>query len=266
MVTGLLVLTLSGINDVLHDLNLISTLYLMSSGVFIFILLQSFAISARFSRAVVLVEKLSGELAKKDTELSKEGRRDEGGKILAPDSQTAAISVAETAGEVQTPATLSLIESFNQQRVRLHKLEDELIRDISPANDNSLELMHVFHEIDSTFNQLNHSLSSQGEDVDLRLAIIEVMRSAIRYWCEVTKTGKADLAVKSGLWKVYTNEDGWDRTQTMDRYLGLESLPKYPRRRQVIRTADYVLMHCPVDNNARKDLELALAQLRNTTL
>ena len=265
-ISGLLVLTLSGVNDVLHDLNLISTHYLMTSGVFIFILLQSFAVSARFTRAVVLVEKLSGELKNKKFEKPQKEFSENGCKSNIPDSQAVVSSVVEADADVQTPATLSLIESFNQQRIRLHKLEDELIKDIAPAKDCTPEILNVFHDVDSALIQLNHSLSSQGEHVDLRLAIVEVMRLAINYWREVTKTGKAELALRSSLWKVYTNEDGWERTQTMDRYLGLETLPKYPRRRQVIRTAEYVLTQCTVENDARKDLEYALAQLRNTTL
>ena len=53
---------------------------------------------------------------------------------------------------------------------------------------------------------------------------------------------------------IYMNPNGWERTQTLDRYLTLSTLPKQPRRRVVIRTAEYVLKHCPGETGAHAEI------------
>lgn len=69
---GFVVLGLSGINDMLCDLHLIRSVYLIHAGMFVFILFQAVALSLRFSRAFSAVEKLSGELADKNLALEAE--------------------------------------------------------------------------------------------------------------------------------------------------------------------------------------------------
>jgi hypothetical protein len=59
--------------------------------------------------------------------------------------------------------------------------------------------------------------------------IITVMNLALKLWSASTSTNRAELARRSGLWKVYFDKDRWERTQTLDRYLQLHTLPAYPR-------------------------------------
>ena len=88
------------------------------------------------------------------------------------------------------------------------------------------------------------------------------MTRSLDYWAEDTGTTKIELAEKSGLWKVYTNLDGWRRTQTLDRYFNIQTLPRKPRRHQVIRTAEFVLAACDTESGLRERLEAALTKLR----
>jgi signal transduction histidine kinase len=69
---GFVVLGFSGINDMLCDLQLIRSVYLIHAGMFVFMLFQAVALSLRFSLAFSAVEKLSGELADNNLALEAE--------------------------------------------------------------------------------------------------------------------------------------------------------------------------------------------------
>jgi len=69
---GFLGLGLVSINDMLYDLQVIRSVYLMEVGMLGFILLQACALSRRFSRAFSSVEQLSGELGDKNVVLEQE--------------------------------------------------------------------------------------------------------------------------------------------------------------------------------------------------
>jgi len=60
------------VNDMLYDLQMIRSVYLMEAGMLGFILLQACALSLRFSRAFSSVEQLSGELTDKNAALERE--------------------------------------------------------------------------------------------------------------------------------------------------------------------------------------------------
>lgn len=69
---GFLGLGIVSINDMLYDLQMIRSVYLMEVGMLGFILLQACALSRRFSRAFSSVEQLSGELGDKNVILERE--------------------------------------------------------------------------------------------------------------------------------------------------------------------------------------------------
>ena len=62
----------AGLNDMLYDMQLIRSVYLVPLGMFVFILFQALALSLRFSRAFTAVEWLSEALADKNLSLEKE--------------------------------------------------------------------------------------------------------------------------------------------------------------------------------------------------
>jgi hypothetical protein len=95
-----------------------------------------------------------------------------------------------------------------------------------------------------------------------RKKAVEVMNEACSLWSACTKTSKAELADRSGLWNVYIDQDGWARTQTLDKYLNLETLPARPRWKVVAATADFVLSECDGPAAMRETLEKSLKELK----
>ncbi|MBU0674246.1 MAG: response regulator [Proteobacteria bacterium] len=99
---------------------------------------------------------------------------------------------------------------------------------------------------------------------DQRALMVAVMNRTLDLWVHQTSTSKVELARRSGLWSVYMDRDGWERTQTLDRYLELATLPKHPRRKVVFRTAEYVLQECPGQGNEHLELRQLLDRMRQT--
>lgn len=79
ILAGFIVLGGTGINDMLFDMQLIQSAFLMHVGLLVFVLSQAFALSLRFSKAFTAVEQLSAELA--DKNLSLEAERDESHRL-----------------------------------------------------------------------------------------------------------------------------------------------------------------------------------------
>lgn len=92
--------------------------------------------------------------------------------------------------------------------------------------------------------------------------IVDLMNRAIHYWVESTGRTKADLAEESKIWRVYLDLNGWRRTQTLDKYLDIHTLPKSPRITQVLQTAYYVLKACGTPSARRDQLEAAIKRVR----
>ena len=69
---GFIAFGFAGLNDMLYDMQLIRSVYLLEWGMFVFILFQAFVLSLRFSRAFTAVEQLSGKLADNNLLLEKE--------------------------------------------------------------------------------------------------------------------------------------------------------------------------------------------------
>jgi hypothetical protein len=106
---------------------------------------------------------------------------------------------------------------------------------------------------------------SVGHPLDLddgyRRCIVEVMVLALDCWQRSKGKGKVELAEESGLWRVYMDRSSL-QTRTMDKYFLVETLPRNPRWRDVVRTAEYVLRNCPEPARERAALEAALSQLK----
>lgn len=92
--------------------------------------------------------------------------------------------------------------------------------------------------------------------------IVDLMNQTIHCWVESTGRTKADLAEESKIWRVYPDHNGWRRTQTLDKYLDIHTLPKSPRITQVLQTAYYVLKACRPPSARRDQLEAAVKRVR----
>lgn len=96
---------------------------------------------------------------------------------------------------------------------------------------------------------------------DRRFLAVKVMTLCFDYWIECSGADKFDLARDSKLWTVYTNLDGWERTQTLDKYLDVRTLPKRPNWKKVLATVDFVLSSCLEPSPLRENLERSLERL-----
>lgn len=98
-------------------------------------------------------------------------------------------------------------------------------------------------------------------DEGYRRCLVDVMTLALDYWQKAKRKGKIELAEESGLWRVYMDRSSL-QTRTLDKYLLVETLPRNPRWRDVVRTAEYVLRHCGEPQGERETLSAALGRLK----
>ena len=104
--------------------------------------------------------------------------------------------------------------------------------------------------------------NSNDKTADKRSLCVQLMNNILTCWHDCTGGSKADLAHQTGLWKVYVDRNGWERTQTLDKYLEQATIPENPRYKTVIQTAEYVILHC--ENSPHlNDIEHSLSELKN---
>ncbi|TWB34583.1 hypothetical protein FBZ90_1243 [Nitrospirillum pindoramense] len=96
---------------------------------------------------------------------------------------------------------------------------------------------------------------------EFRRCIVDVMTLALDFWHHAKRKGKIELAEESGLWRVYMDRSSL-QTRTLDKYLLVETLPRNPRWRDVVRTAEFVLRHCPDAGAEREGVREALGRLK----
>lgn len=114
------------------------------------------------------------------------------------------------------------------------------------------------------FQDSQHNVQTGNKDNNLnklRKIYVETMKYAVLYWEISTKLTKIELAESSGLWSVYLDKNGAYRTRTMDRYLKEKKLPKNPKVKQIILTANYVLNHCQKQSIIKQKLKSCFYKL-----
>jgi len=102
---------------------------------------------------------------------------------------------------------------------------------------------------------------SFDSDEGYRRALVDTMALSLDCWQKAKGTGKIELAEESGLWRVYMDRSSL-QTRTLDKYLLVETLPRNPRWRDVVRTAEYVLRHCAQPMPEREALAASLNRLK----
>ncbi len=118
-------------------------------------------------------------------------------------------------------------------------------------------------KLESVLEGVLQQIFSNSTETTLSQQIVDVMQTALIYWEATTGNGKVELAEASQVWKVQLDKNTC-RTRGLDKYLQCETLPKKPRVSSVIKTAEYVLAHCPSTHpELRKTLESQLRQLQN---
>ena len=125
------------------------------------------------------------------------------------------------------------------------------------------KILFGLSEINRSLARLNLLLQlSPPPQKDRLFLAVKVMNLCIDYWLESRGADKFDLARDSRLWTVYTNPDGWERTQTLDKYFDVKTLPKRPNWKKILATADFVLHHCLDPSVLRENLESSSERLR----
>lgn len=150
-------------------------------------------------------------------------------------------------------------------------LLEEICHCLKLRNDGDIHATQRSELKNATINYSQSTEAKQHHELDngFRESIVELMILALQCWEQSTKQSKIELAEQSNIWKV--NIDGGRlRVRSMDRYLGLNKLPKMPRWRDVIKTAYFVLDRAdcklPITKRLENTLEHTLSILRKQSL
>lgn len=143
----------------------------------------------------------------------------------------------ETCAEIRTihPAS-DLPVVFVTARNRM----DDLLRGYSVGGDDYIPKPFLREELLARV-ALHLGRGRTTVQVDESIAAGEIMRCVLDLWNDLTQTGRAEFAERSGIWNVKMDADGWRRTQTLDKYLDPRKTPKQPRWQKVQESARYVL-------------------------
>jgi hypothetical protein len=174
---------------------------------------------------------------------------------------------------ITTGFTLFLLFAVNDILYDLHIINTEHLIDFGIL---SLGLSFSFHlsrhyaqtlvkieNLTIELEQRNRSSNPQSTKERLAGAGVKLLNMTLEFW-ERNNPGKskANLARSSGLWKVYVNLDGWERTQTLDKYLDENSFPRHPRWKKVIATVEYVLANSNSSSSGYLELQEQLTILK----
>ncbi len=157
---------------------------------------------------------------------------------------------------------LAVIEELNRNRNRIQSFEVSLNGLVPKIMEKEPMFLNELKVVDNALKQLGKRLIDDEDLEERRLLGVEVMNLSVGYWTEATLQSKTEMAHRSKLWQVYTNQDGWERAQTLDKYLNISTFPNRPRWNQIIKTADFVLAACDTPSPLRDHLDISLARLR----
>ena len=147
-------------------------------------------------------------------------------------------------------------EAVDRSANLLQELTNELTRSRHKIDQIEQALKQVTTMPNSALSKQNslstssEVIAAEGSDEESRQRsrrelLVKVLRESLILWESHTHQSKADLAEASRCWRVYL--DGTTaKTRTLDRYLSERTLPEKPRWQLVVRTAKYVLDHCPL--------------------
>lgn len=163
--------------------------------------------------------------------------------------------------ELQKIKELDLVKLQQSLAYVLNSFDDAIT---SADSSNIKENISMgLQKINATLNQLKTALSDTPDNLEKRTLSVQLLNQALSVWQNETGLTRADLAEQSGIWKVYTTKDGFERTQTLDKYLDIKQFPKRPRSYKIYQTVDFVLASCETPSEIRDELEDSLSALKN---
>ncbi|ACS78151.1 7TM diverse intracellular signaling domain-containing protein [Maridesulfovibrio salexigens] len=286
---GYLVLACAEFDEILFDLNIFGSADFTPYGTFIFILSYSLLMSSRFAETLSSYERVSGELESRK-------KKEHDHKIIHLRLSKMLDSVDEAILAVNNDLVIDFCNSgfeklsgFNCKEIQGLNLNEiieskvhqtafiELInKQTATDNKTTLEEISLPVAAGKTINVLIsiRTIDIESEPIyvmnirpvqaqpDKRELAVIIMNSSLEYWEKATGRSKADLASESGIWNIYIEKDGYARTQTLDRYLNIETLPERPRWKNIYATAEFVLNNSAQNPEATSELETNLNQLK----
>jgi two-component system sensor histidine kinase ChiS len=122
------------------------------------------------------------------------------------------------------------------------KMSEWIFAELEKNQERIVELEEISAEcIAANKKLMEHLTFSKVTKEDPFTLANRIMIDSVALWKEATKKEKWDFAEASGLWKVHPDEDGWQRTATLDKYLDFRKMPKFPRWNTVIESARFVV-------------------------
>jgi two-component system, sensor histidine kinase ChiS len=152
---------------------------------------------------------------------------------LVIDGEVLSVCTVRPVSDTGSGPTLAdqVVDVLNRNERRLEQITDTIDR-------NAAELQPPEK---AALAGLDASLPICAEAADVFSLTCDLMNEVISLWERATKKSKADFAEESGLWNTQMDENGWRRTQTLDRYLELRKMPRFPRWNKVIKSAEFVV-------------------------
>lgn len=145
------------------------------------------------------------------------------------------------------------LQLLNKLQVKLLQKNEDQFQSSTPLGEKVLPLCEKHHEFEQEFRE----------------SLVALMMLSLQVWELCLHKSKIELAEESKIWRVHI-DNGSLRARSMDRYLGLDKLPKAPRWRDVIKTAYFVLekieLDCPVKRELQEQLERTLGVIRQRSL
>ena len=179
--------------------------------------------------------------------------------MVLQDIRNGARGMAEKRSQI---SPILLINELNETLERIQGLEDFFQWPEIPAQ--APEFKKSLSQLRQMLEQAEKSLPGPDERKEKKTLGVEAMNLALECWEQATGQTKPDLARASGIWTVYMNKDGFERTQTLDKYLDIEKFPKRPRWNKIFQTLDFVLLSCETDFKLKSELEDLFSKLQQT--
>ncbi|NLW30878.1 MAG: response regulator [Fibrobacter sp.] len=160
---------------------------------------------------------------------------------------------------------LPVEEFISELNMNIERIEalNSTIKMLSPdlLKENP-QLQGDLNSIGEIVDKLQKYLKTDDKEKQKRILVVELLNHVINLWCKNTGLTKSDLAEKSGIWNVSVNKDGWRRTQTLDKYLDIKTLPRYPKLKYIEKTVEFVLSSCDIKPEKEKELEEMLSRIK----
>lgn len=161
----------------------------------------------------------------------------------------------------ETMPVSSLSTELPDQQNRLRQLEWMITGMWQLLKEEGAPQLQLLNTLPADMDEMQEELPAYIREKELRPALVETLRLAIRTWEQTSGETAEDLAEKSGLWSVYHDPDGGAYARTLVKYLSLDRLPKQPRWRKVLQTSYYVLQHTTADSELHPRLSRQIEKL-----